>query len=154
MFDDNQKTIEVSIRMLDGAVLRGVLFPGQQQRSLEGILSRETPFLEFISRDGQRKFLAKHQIAYVEPVEPLRKPALKPVKDPRYVDCFTMLGLQRNATFADAKIAFHTLAKQYHPDSYCGVELPEEMRRYINDMSRQINAAFTEVRSELEKQAA
>ena len=142
------KTLEVSVRMLDGAVLRGSIVTGTAA-TLEGVLSKETPFLEFTSKDGQRKFLAKHQIAYVEPVEPLRKPVLTAAKDPSYMDCFAMLGLRQGCSFDEAKLAFHGFAKLYHPDRYAGVELPEEVSRYMTDMFRQINTAFTEVRSEL-----
>ena len=153
MFDQSQKTIEVSVRMLDGATLRGGLLQTQVATSLEGVLSKDTPFLEFISKDGQRKFILKNQIAYVEPVEPLRKPVLVNPKDSRYTDAFSMLGLQKTCTFDEAKIAFHGLAKQYHPDNYSGIALPEEVQRYVNDMFRQINTAFTEVRSELQTAA-
>jgi len=150
MFDNSStsKVLEVSVRMLDGAMVRGSLSKGQSS-GLEGVLSKDTPFLEFVSKDGQRKFLAKHQIAYVEPVEPLRKPILANMNDPRYTDAYTILGVQRGCTFDDAKIAFHNKAKQYHPDTYSGIELPEEVSRYVNDMFKQINTAFTELRAEL-----
>lgn len=153
MFDQSSKTIEVSVRMLDGATLRGGLMQSQTVTSLEGILSKDTPFLEFISKDGQRKFILKNQIAYVEPVEPLRKPVLVNPKDTRYVDAFTMLGVSKECTFDEAKMAYHRLAKQYHPDNYSGINLPEEVQRYVTDMFRQINTAFTEVRSEIQTAA-
>lgn len=153
MFEQNSKTTEVSVRMLDGATLRGGLLQTQGTTSLEGILSKDTPFLEFVSKDGQRKFISKHQIAYVEPVEPLRKPVLVNPKDSRYTDAFSMLGVQKNCSFDEAKNAFHRLAKQYHPDNYSGLDLPEEVRRYVNDMFRQINTAFTEVRAEIQAMA-
>ncbi len=152
MFDSSNPPIEVSVRMLDGAVIRGHLNKGQSA-SLEGVLSKDTPFLEFISKDGQRKYLSKHQIAYVEPVEPLRNPTLKPQIDPRVATARRILGLHDGCTFTDAKIAFHQKAKQYHPDNYSGIELPDEVEKYINEMFRQINTAFTELRSELNKVA-
>lgn len=147
MFSNTDKTIDVSIRMLDQAVIRGSLLKGSNA-TIESVLSKETPFLEFISKDGQRKFISKHQIAYVEPVEPLKKPVLKPV-DPRFVDAFTLLGVPKSCTLQDAKLAYHAKAKTYHPDAFSGQILPEEIERYITDMFRQINTAFTEVRSEL-----
>lgn len=152
MFADSENRFEVSIRMLDGATLRGSLAKGHNS-GLEAILSKETPFLEFLSKDGQRKFLSKHQIAYVEPVEPLRKPTLAPRNDPHFVDAFTMLGLKKDCTFDEAKAAYHRFAKQYHPDSYSAIELPEEMQRYVNQMFKQINTAFTEVKAELQQAA-
>lgn len=149
----NAKEIEVSIRMLDEAVIRGILVMSQSTTSLDGILAKDTPFLEFISKNGQRKFISKHQIAYVEPVEPLRKPVIKGPNDPRYVDAFTILGLRQPCTLQDAKMAYHALAKTYHPDNYSGMDLPEEVSAYLSDMFKQINTAFTEVRSELDQAA-
>lgn len=152
MFADSENRFEVSIRMLDGATLRGSLAKGHTS-GLEAILSKETAFLEFLSKDGQRKFLSKHQIAYVEPVEPLRKPVLASTKDPNFVDAFTLMGLHRSCSMEEAKAAYHLLAKRYHPDRYSGVELPEEVQRYVNQMFKQINTAFTEVKAELQPAA-
>jgi len=148
MFSNASGAIEVSVRTLDGATLRGVLVPGSNG-TLESALSKGTPFLEFISKNGQRKFLAKHQIAYVEPVEPLKKLDLTP-KSSRFIDAFALLGLERPCTLADAKAAYHAKARLYHPDVFAGQTLPEEVLRYVTDMFRQVNTAFTEVRSELE----
>ena len=147
MFNNSDKTIDVSIRMLDQAVIRGSLLKGASA-TIESVLSKDGPFLEFTSKDGQRKFIAKHQIAYVEPVEPLRKPVLK-TPDGRFTDAFTMLGVPRTCTLEQAKAAYHAKAKLYHPDSFSGQTLPEEVARYLTDMFRQINTAFTEIRSEL-----
>lgn len=151
MFNPNAKMIDVSIRMLDKAVIRGALLKGQDA-TIEAILSKETPFLEFISQQGQRKFIAKHQIAYVEPVEPLRNPAL-PRTDGRFIDAFTMLGVPKDCTMQEAKTAYHDRAKLYHPDAFSGLKLPVEIEQYVNDMFRQINTAFTEVRSQIESAA-
>lgn len=154
MFNEPDKTIEVSIRMLDGATVRGTLSRGNNNSTLEGILSRESPFLEFVSKQGQRKFVSKHQVAYVEPVEPLRKPVLVSPADSRYADAFSILGLRRGCSFDQAKAAFHAKAKLYHPDSHSGSNLPPEVARYLAEMFKQINTAFTEVRSEFQSAAA
>jgi len=152
MFAGNGKTVEVSVRMLDGAIIRGAILLGQNITSLDGMLSKPTPFLEFYSKDGQRKFVAKHQISYVEPVEPLKKPVLPNTTGSRFTDAYTILGVARTCSFDDAKIAFHKLAKQYHPDTVSSVDLPPEVATYMNDMFKQINTAFTELRSELQGQ--
>lgn len=151
MFNNTDKAIEVSIRMLDQAVIRGSILKGQNA-NLESILSKDSPFLEFISKDGQRKFIAKHQIAYVEAVEPLIKPVLKP-QSGRFTDAFTILGVPKTCTMDDAKRAYHAKAKLYHPDVFSGYSLPEEVQTYVAEMFRQINTAFTEIRSELAEAA-
>ena len=152
MFEKTTSNFEVSVRMLDGATIRGTLSKGQSS-TLEGILSKETAFLEFVSKDGQRKFISKHQIAYVEPVEPLKRPYLVSPKDPRYVDAFSLLGINKDCTFDEAKQVYHRLAKEYHPDNYAGISLPKEVETYVTEMFRQINTAFTEVRAELQSTA-
>jgi DnaJ-domain-containing protein 1 len=147
MFGSSEaKVIEVSVRMLDGATLRGSFIAGATAR-LEGVLGSESQFIEFISKEGQRKFLSKQQIAYIEPVEPLKMPLLAP-KDARYTDCYAILGIERGCSFEQAKTAFHDMAKTYHPDKYAGVSLPAEVSRYLTEMFRQVNSAFTEIRSE------
>ena len=154
MFSGSAKSFEVSIRLLDGALMRGTVVQSKahgQSQSVDGVLSNGAPFLEFVSGDGQRKFIAKHQIAYVEPVEPLRKPVLAPPNDPRFADAFAVLGLDHDCSFEQAREAYHRLAKLYHPDSHAGVELPMEVKRYLSETFKQINTAFTEVRAQLQQ---
>ncbi len=156
MFSGNGKTMEVCVRLIDGAVLRGTLVQNQSQgqnQSIEGIVQNMAPFLELLSMEGQRKFLAKHQIASVDPVESLRKPVLASLHDPRFVDAYNLMGLERGCSLEQAKEAYHRLAKLYHPDSFAGRELPPEVLRYLTDMFRQINTAFAEVRAELQNAA-
>ena len=33
--------------------------------------------------------------------------------------------------------------RSYHPDRYANAELPEEVKRYLEDMARRVNAAFS-----------
>lgn len=146
MFGNNQKIFDVAVELVDGMSLTGKVVTAAGS-SLEGVLSRETPFLDFTAADGQRQFLAKHRIAAVTPLEPLRKPQLRP-SDPDRLDCFEMLGLTRGVSLDDAREAFHRLAKLYHPDRISGMDLPGEVVRYMNEMSRQINLAFHAVRAE------
>lgn len=152
MFSGNGKTVDVSIRMLDGATVRGAIALGQNTTTLDGMLSKPTPFLEFYSKEGQRKFVAKHQISYVEPVEPLKKPRLPNVSGGRYTDAYSVLGLSKTCSFEEAKEAFHRLAKQYHPDTAASADLPPEIQSYMSEMFKQINTAFTELRTELDGQ--
>lgn len=151
MFNAKSKMIDVSIRMVDHAVIRGALTTGQYT-TIEAILSKDTPFVEFLSQQGQRKYIAKHQIAYVEPVEPLCKPEL-PKANARFMDAFTMLGVSKECTLEEAKAAYQARVETYHPDAYSGLHLPIEIEQYVSDMFRQINTAFTEVRNQIESTA-
>jgi DnaJ-domain-containing protein 1 len=149
MFNSSLPGIDVSIRMLDGNIIRGKLTAGLTS-SLEAALSKETPFLEFTSADGQRKFIAKGQIAFVEPVEPLKKPQLGEPNKKVTQTAYSILGLKEGCSYEEARAAFHNQAKLYHPDRFTTVELPPEVVSYMNEMFRQINTAFTELRSALQ----
>lgn len=142
------KKVDVSVRMLDGTTLRGELICGLTGQ-IETVLNRESPFLEFISRDGQHMYLAKHQIAFLEPVETLRRPVLEAANSQSAQDVYAILGVPRGASFQEVKEAYHRKAKQYHPDRWSGAETPTEILRYVAEMFRQINAAFTEIRSDM-----
>jgi hypothetical protein len=148
MFGGSKIEIEVSLRMVDGSIVRGTLNPGLVA-SLDSVLNKETPFLEFTSKEGQRRYLAKSQIASVESVEPLKKPKLPTAQDARFTDAFALLGIAKGCTLDDARHAFHAKVKLYHPDKFSGIELPPEVTSYMNDMFRQLNTAFTELRAEL-----
>jgi hypothetical protein len=148
VFSGNKIEIEVSIRMVDGSVVRGTLNPGLVA-SLDSVLNKETPFLEFTSKEGQRRYIAKSHIASVEPVEPLKKPALSATKkDGRFTDSYELLGIEKGCSLDAARSAFHSKVKLYHPDKFSGIELPPEVLAYMNDMFRQTNTAFTEIRAE------
>ncbi len=142
-----KRLIPVSIRMSDGSVVQGEI-AGGLTTDLGSALNKVDDFIEFVSRDGQRKFLAKNQIAYLEPVEPLRKPTLTPRLPGS--DPFAMLGLPQTCDFDTAKAKFRELAKMYHPDTVNAIDLPEDVKRYMTEMFRQVNNAFTQLRGDFE----
>ncbi len=150
MFGEKKNRIPVSIRMFDGSVVQGEI-TGGVTADIMSALSKDSAFVEFISRDGQRKFLAKRQIAYVEPVEPLQKPTLTPRMAGS--NPYAILGIPDDSDFETAKEAFRNLAKKYHPDRFSALELPEEVVRYTTEMFRQINNALTMIRGEAEAKA-
>ena len=143
----SNQTVNVSIKLVDGSMLHGELKAGMTP-GLEGILSKDAPFLEFLSKEGQRKFISKHQVAYVEQVEQLRKLSIV-ARASDHTNAHDVLGLQPGCNFEDAKIAYHEMAKMYHPDVVAGANLPPEVTRYMNDMFRQINSAFAQVKAEI-----
>jgi hypothetical protein len=153
MFNNTLPGIDVTIRLLDGNVIRGKLTAGLTA-SLESALNKETPFLEFTSIEGQRKYISKVQVAFVEPVEPLKKPELAQPNKKQIQTAYEILGLKPGCSYEDARAAFHAQAKLYHPDRFSTVELPDEVVTYLNDMFRQTNTAFTELRALLHPAAA
>lgn len=146
-----KRRIPVSIRMSDGSLVQGEI-AGGLTTDLGSALNKVDDFIEFISRDGQRKFLAKNQISYLEPLEPLRKPNLVPRMPGS--DPFAMLGLSQECDFETAKAKFRELAKMYHPDTVNAIDLPQDIKSYMTEMFRQINNAFTMLRGEFEGREA
>jgi hypothetical protein len=148
LFGSSKIEIEVSLRMVDGGVVRGTLNPGLVS-SLDSVLNKESPFLEFTSKEGQKRYISKNQIASVEPVEPLKKPKLGKGKEGQFADGYELLGVKQGCSLDEARSAFHTKVKLYHPDKFSGIDLPPEVTSYMNEMFRQLNTAFTELRAEL-----
>ena len=62
------------------------------------------------------------------------------------VDAWSVLGLEPGADKELIHVAYLKQARAYHPDRFLQTELPEEIRAYIDAMSRRINAAYTELR--------
>lgn len=151
--DQVHQEVPVSIRMFDGSTVCGKI-RGGLVADLGKALNKDASFLEFLSANGQKKYLAKSQIAYVEPMEPLKAPRLQP----RFNDSanpYLLLGIPEGSNFDTAKAAYRDLAKKYHPDRFSGLDLPDEISRYAAEMFRQINNALTHIRgySETERDA-
>lgn len=137
-------TVSVSLRMTDGALLMGFLNCGGAGK-LEYLLSSDIKFVEFVSKEGQQRFIAHHQIASIEPMASLEEPALTPFVENS--EPFEILGLQHSATMDEAKLAFQTLFATYDAERWSGLGVPFEFSRFAIQKTRQLNAAFTAVKS-------
>lgn len=148
MFGNAEKTTEVSLRMFDEEILTGTIIMGQST-SLDGILSRDTAFLEIEINQGERKFIAKNKIVSIDPKKPLKKPVLKnPISAPmsaNELEAYNILDVPQDCAFDEVKNAYHKLIKVYHPDAYASQGLPSEVEEYMSNMLRQIIAAFDDI---------
>ena len=144
-------TLEIAARLTDGSVMRGFIVAGITGQ-LEQTLNKDVPFIEFISHDGRRAFIAKAQLAAVEPVEPLRKPVLAGRK-PGTATAFELLDLDESCSFDEARDAYHRLVKMYHPDLYANSKLPQEIIRYATEMFSQISTAYAEIKQRFNQAA-
>ena len=61
-------------------------------------------------------------------------------------DPYAVLGIDRGASDAEVKRAYRKLMSQHHPDKLGNV--PDELKRRAEERSRDINAAYEQVRSE------
>lgn len=137
-----QTGVAVEITTDDGARLNGTLLIGQGKGLVEA-LNGTGGFVEFEPFGGERGFLAKTALRHVRLIQAPR-PANLPARARGLddLDPHGVLGVPADAAFETVKAAWHRLAKEYHPDRTAGVELPKEVRDYIGQMAKRINAAF------------
>jgi hypothetical protein len=149
MFRRNSDGIAVpaSVRMNDGAILIGTINCGASGR-LENLLSGDCSFIEFVSKDGQQRFVARHQVASIEPLAVISEPFLP---DPtEEADPFELIGVKHGDSVETALAAFQRKLYVYHPERWSGDDIPFEFTRYASEKTRQLNMAFTEVRAALQ----
>ncbi len=138
----HQSAIPAELTLDDGEVLSGQ-FLISATRAFSDILNGESQFFEFEPFGQERRFIAKQAIRSVKLLQvgsasglAARKPA-----DGAF-DPYVTLGLKADAEWDDVRHAYLRLAKAYHGDRYASVELPPEVRDYLQAMSRRINAAY------------
>jgi hypothetical protein len=143
-------SVPASIRLNDGAMLLGAINCGMSGK-LDLLLGSDVAFIEFVSKDGQQRFLARHQIASIEPIGSFVEPKLPPVAEDG--DAFGVLGLKPDDNLDRAMAAFQNLMRLYNPERWTGEHIPFEISRYAAEKTRQINMAFTIVRAAIQSRA-
>ena len=140
--DNIDHAVPVELVTLDGETLKGRLAMAQGRNVLE-VLNGPGAFIDFEPWGGERTFLAKASIRNVCMVNVPRAQNLNQrLHDLDGFDPHAILGLVSTASFDDVKAAWHRLAKVYHPDRYSSAELPPEVRDYLANMARRVNAAY------------
>lgn len=139
--DQENKQVDVIVRVADGTELQGKLVCGLSG-SINSALNKEGAFIELHDKDNKVVFIAKLQIATVEPAKNAEQvlPKLKAahLKSGNWTQ---ILGVGHNATAEEAKDAYHKLAKQYHPDKFA-LDTPLEIKQYASEMLSRINVAY------------
>jgi hypothetical protein len=134
--------VPVEIAMTDGAVVKGKLFVAVGKTAAD-ILNGGSAFIEFEPYGGERSYLAKALLASVRLVGMPKPPSLAArLRDVEGFDPYAVLGVAAGCDREEMRRAYLVLAKCYHPDRYATAELPEEVRTYLADMARRINAAY------------
>ena len=134
--------VSVVLTLTDGTEMKGRLAV-PNGRSMADILNGTMQFVEFEEYAGARTYLAKHAIGHVRLASPPRGQGVPRMRDADGFDPHAILGLPLGARFEDVRAAYLAKAKTYHPDRYNNAELPDEVKRYLEDMARRINAAFS-----------
>ena len=139
----DQGYISVELTLANGDMLPGkiVLAAG---RTVIDFLNGSAVFVEFEPFDGERSYLAKSLVRSVRVLQVPRGTNLgQRLRDLDGFDPWQILGLERGTPWDEIRLAYHRLAKIYHPDRYATAELPDEVSTYLSGMARRVNAAYS-----------
>lgn len=157
MFERNKidnvehSAVAVELTTVEGEAAKGKMFIPMGRNIFE-VLNGAQTFLEFEPFGGERTYVAKAAIRNVRIMPTPRAPSLtNRLRETDGFDPYSVLGLPTQAPFEDVKAAFHKLSKLYHPDRYAGAELPDEVREYLAQMARRVNAAYTALEAPRQK---
>ena len=135
-------TIPAVVELDDGTVLTGK-FIANAARSFVDVINSSAPFLEFEPFGEERSFVAKASIRSMKLLQVPVAPNLEgKTRDSGGFDPYAVLGVAKSGDWDDIRAAYVRLSKIYHPDRFNTVELPEEVRTYLEATVRRINIAY------------
>ncbi len=139
---DATKPIPAVIKLIDGSSQHGNIIIAMNS-DLPRTLNGDGKFLEFELANGQKSYICKTSIAETLPTDIPKVKKLAAVSDSdKEFNPFQVLKVAPGSTIQDIQRAYHDRAKMYHPDRFANTEMPTEMTKYAENMSRLINAAF------------
>ncbi|MGI9380957.1 MAG: J domain-containing protein [Methyloligellaceae bacterium] len=142
-YKSETRAIPVRIIYDDGTKAEGsILIP--KLSDFTDLLSSCGPFLNFLSEEGDKSFIATGKIRTLEILGVPKVKALDSRKR-ESENPYTILGVAANAGEAEIKKAFHSKSKEYHPDRFMAVDPPAEIVEYLNAMTQAINYAYSVV---------
>lgn len=147
MFDRNRAPsgrMTVSITMVDGETLHGSIAVAVSGK-LEDAMNNPAHFVDFETTEGERMCLAKHAIRKVEMVAVPRTDQFTRRTVGDSFDPYAVLGVAQGSDAATLKDAYYARARDYHPDRFAAVEMPQEMKDYVTAMLKRINIAYRQL---------
>lgn len=139
--DQGRGRAAVILTLADGESMSGhVLAP--PQIPLVDLLNSGREFIEFESREREMLLLNKRSIVSIALLGIPRTDQLARAKSGGSFDPHEVLGVDRLASRETVRVAYHTLARLYHPDRFAAIDLPPEMSAYANAMLARINMAY------------
>ena len=132
----------VEVTLDDGDTVAGRIFC--TARTLGEELNQASGFVDFEAHDGERFFLGKTMVKAVKPrAIPKADQLQRAQARSELFNPWTVLGVTEQASKDEIREAYHGLVKKYHPDRFNNLELPPEVKDYLNAMARRVNAAYT-----------
>ena len=150
---DATKPVPAIIKFSDGRSQHGNIIIAMNS-DLPRTLNGDGKFLEFELSNGQKSFICKTSIAEALPSDIPKIKKLKATSDSdQEFNPFQVLKVAPGSSMPEIQRAYHDRAKMYHPDRFANTELPAEMAKYAENMSRLINAAFQILNAQAETDA-
>jgi len=154
LHEPERTTTSVEVTLDDGEIVRGRMHFATT-RSLGDELNNAGHFVDFEMQEGERFFLAKQSIQSVKPqVVPRADQLARAQLKSELFNPWTILGVTEASSKDEIREAYHRLVKQYHPDRFANMELPREVRDYLNAMSRRVNAAYASLNAGAKREPA
>ena len=144
MFDSANATkkIPLILQLSDGQQHTGNLIIGMTS-DLPRTLNGDGRFVEFEGNNGKNSMVLKDAIIRVIPTDVPKVKKLDAGADSNNeFNPFRVLKISPKSSSDEIRAAYHKMAKIYHPDRFINVEMPDEMTKYAQNMSRLVNAAF------------
>jgi DnaJ domain len=140
--DHNSTTTSVEIVLEGGEVVHGRVFHSVT-RSVGEELNGPALFLDFEQAGHGRTWLTKRSIQSLSLTSIPRADQLdRVIKGADAMNPYLVLNVAADADKEAIREAYHRMVRLYHPDRFITVELPPEMRDYVNAMARRINVAY------------
>lgn len=149
----NSDPIKVELFMTDGSRRVGIVLK-PRDKSLRDIFNQgHERFVDFDCEECGETIVAKPAIMEIRPFDTKRAADTDTVNDfqkkpagVERMDATTLLGVKADASKDDIHTAYIKRARAYHPDRFAEIDLPAEIRAYIDAMARRINADYAELR--------
>jgi DnaJ-domain-containing protein 1 len=137
----------VALTMADGTV-QSLNMRLPLSGKLADALNNADLFLDVQSGDGSQYFLAKADVRTVKLIDVPKANQMNLQRrnsDRSQFDPHAILGVTQQSEPAAIKVAYHNMAKLYHPDRFANLDLPSEMKSYASAMLVRINLAYEQL---------
>lgn len=137
---DNRLKLPVTLLLDDGREILGDIIVAIGG-TLERTLNNDAKFILFGDLARAERMIAKSAIVEVSERKTAKVVSLPAQTNVDGGDPYELLGIEKTATDAEIRDAWHARARIYHADKFANVELPPEVAAYTNSMSLRINEA-------------